>query len=87
MAAASATVGKLFQHLKSVTPKEPVYDIETELPLDPDITAKLLQLRKEGKYKECLVYMHQTHPSKGHNVYNNLFIGGKKTTQVQFPTV
>lgn len=77
-----ATVGKLFQHLKSVTPKEPFYDIETELLLDKEVTEKVLQLRSEGKYKECLKYMHETHPSKGHCVYQNIFIGGKKTAQV-----
>ena len=29
----SATVGKLFQHLKTITPNEPVYNVETELML------------------------------------------------------
>lgn len=80
----AATVSKLFQHLKSVTPKEPFYDVDTELLLDKDKTAKVLQLRQEGKIRECLKYMHETHPSKGHRVYENIFIGGKKTFEVGF---
>ena len=74
----AATIGKLFEHLKSVNPPEEkaLIDIEEEIPKGKKSEAQQLRQSEDGEgYIELIKTMM---PKNADKVFENIYIGGKK---------
>ena len=77
----AATVSKLYKHMISIESPNALMDISDELPTDPELRKEALKCKKTGEYKKFLTLMGQIMPKDGDQVYENIFIGGKKHVQ------
>ena len=83
----SATVGKLLQHMRTVSPAELYIEQEDDdnkpsLPHDPELKRKALEALSTKDIKQYFAVMGETLPRHGHKVFEDIFIGGKSTVEV-----
>ena len=83
----SATVGKLLQCMKTISPPEQYFEFQEDdkapkLPFDPKLKQRALEACRNNDITNYFAVLEEAFPDKGHNVFENIFIGGKNAVEV-----
>jgi len=73
----AATVSKLLDHLKSVTPKEELIGLD-EMATDPEKRSQQLECKANDDIEGFCKILGTCLPTEADEVYKNIFLGGKK---------